>query len=143
MSAKLKFDDAAPDLVELHDKLDAVLAGQTEILDELRLLGLAIERRGKRYGDDAAIAKLLGAIVDAGAEPFFTAVELAELAALTKTECMVLRDAIIEAVREVNPRKIGHLLRRIEGRDFGGRAVHRIKTERDGLLWQIVASLRV
>jgi len=143
MSAKLKFDAPLALILELPDKLDAVLAGQTEILGELRLLGLALGRSGKRYDRDAAIAKLLGAMVDAGAEPFFTAVELAELAALTKPECMVLRDAIIEAVREVNPRKIGHLLRRIEGRDFGGRAVHRIKAERSGLLWQIVASSRV
>jgi hypothetical protein len=53
-----------------------------------------------------------------------------------------LHDAIVSAVRAINGRRVGKLLRRIEGADIDGLRVVRVGMDREGISWR-VASLRV
>ncbi len=111
--------------------LKQILERETEILAQLRAV--------QRASEDPGIAALLHAVIAAcGALPF-TAADLLEHAALSD------RVALAEALATCganSPRKLGKLLRRIEGAEFDGLVVQRVAEGRDGIVWRI-ASLRV
>lgn len=120
---------------------DDVLAVLIDIRDELRQIRVALQPRSRP--NDAAVSALLHEIVVAVADHAFTASDL--LQRIPTPDDERLRSAIVAACGSLSPRKIGHLLRRYEGRDLAGlRVVRTEKVAREGTIWQIVlASLHV
>jgi len=110
-----------------------------EDVAELRAAG---DRGAKK--DDAALSGLVRAIAAASNGLTFTVAELllhAEIVADHAAD-QRLHDAIVGAVGQVNGRRLGKLLGRIEGHEFDGLRIVRVGADRNGITWR-VASLRV
>jgi hypothetical protein len=78
-------------------------------------------------------AELVRAVRESVRDRMFTSAELAEHADLAPD----LRAAIMGAVGAVSPRRIGKLLRRIEGQDFGGASISRVGSDNSGIVWKV------
>lgn len=63
----------------------------------------------------------------------FTAGELCAFATLP--EAVNLRAALIALAGTFSPRRLGKMLRRLEGQDISGYRVERCGQERDGIIW--------
>lgn len=109
-------------------------AVQVQILDELRAIRALLERRQPTEPDEAA-AQLLGAIWVAVADRAFSSRELLKHAAMP--QATLLRDAIVAAVGALNAKRLGKLLKRVEGRTLGDRSVIRVGEDREGAIWQV------
>ena len=94
-----------------------VLALLRQIAADLHTLAAAAHPAGGR-NEDAALGGLLRAIVATAGRVAFSSAELVEHAALPPAA--TLRAAIVAAVGTVNPRRLGKVLRAIEGREIGG-----------------------
>lgn len=120
--------------------LDAQAAWQAGVLDELRAIrdeqrairGLLERRRPDEPND--AVVRLLAAIYEAVAERLFTARELVDHAT---DQSESLRDAIVIAVGALNAKRLGHLLKRIEGNTYGDHFIFRRGVGRDGIDWRV------
>jgi hypothetical protein len=111
-----------------------------DLVLEVRALRAELAGRGAALPRAADTAGLLRVIVAAVGDRVFTCAEL--VAHSTLPASADLHAAIVASVGAANPRKLGKLLRSIEGQDFAGLSVRRVGSERDGLIW-CVASLRV
>jgi hypothetical protein len=87
-------------------------------------------------------AELLRAIAATSEGRKFSVAELllrAEVVA-DRAEDRRLRDAILGALGEVNGKRLGQLLRRVEGADIEQLHVVRVGKGRDGIAWRIASS---
>jgi hypothetical protein len=100
-----------------------------DILTEIRALRADLAGRSPR--PDAGAAKLVLCISRAVGARVFSVTELLEHAQVTPE----LRTALIAAVGAENGRKVGKLLRRIEGMAFDGCRIMRAGSDREGILW--------
>lgn len=112
------------------------------ILAELQALRREVaELRAERERAPATGAEpLVRVIADFVGARAFTAKELVEHSELPAAA--ELRAAIVAGIGSANPRKLGKLLRAIEGRAFCGLSVRGVGSDRDGRIW-CIASLRV
>ena len=121
---------------------DAIAAALRELTLEVRALSARIDalcaERERRPPDEPAVRPLLHAIALATGGRKFTVAELFEHAEVVEP----LRDAIVDVVGEINGRRLGKLLRRLDGRELDGLRVARIGADREGISW-CVAGLRV
>jgi hypothetical protein len=124
MSAVRKPSDA--------DLLALVLAGQSEILAEVRALRAELAVRGARPAPES-VAELVRCLSQLPAGTAFSVAELLEHAQVVPAT----RAAIIAAVGAPNGRKLGKLLRRIEGLDFDGACIVRSGSTREGVSWRL------
>ena len=110
-----------------------------EIRDDVRFIRESLEhRRARDPQANAANAALVHAIAASCGDRNFTGAELIQHAAVVEN----LRAAIMRAVGALNAKKLGKLLRRIEGHEFDSFTVRRLYVERKGVLWA-VACLRI
>jgi len=109
-----------------------------EIRDELRGLRADLARRGADPQADAATADLLRLITDAAGTSRFSAWELVEHSRLPIRAG--LRGAMAAAGAAENCRRVGKLLKRIEGVEVDGRCVVRVGADREGAIWQVRVS---
>ena len=116
-------DDAPALLRELVDV-------QREVLAELRALRMVMEARGARQHVDQAAGELVRRIAQLPRVPFSVA-ELLEHAQVVPD----LAAAIVAAVGALNGRKLGKLMKRIEGTTFDHASIVRCGTSREGALW--------
>jgi hypothetical protein len=92
------------------------------------------------YGADDA--ELLHAISASSGGRVFRVADLllrAEVVA-DRAEDRRLRDAILGALGEVNGKRLGQLLRRVEGADIDSLCVARVGRARDGISWRVATS---
>ena len=111
-----------------------VLALLRQMAADLHTLAAAAHPAGGR-NEDAALGGLLRAIAATAGRVAFSSAELVEHAALPPAA--TLRAAIVAAVGTVNPRRLGKVLRAIEGREIGGLQVVREGTDREGVVWRV------
>jgi hypothetical protein len=120
------------------------------ILAELRALradlaALAVDRlpgagMPETRADDAPVANLLRTIAANIGDSLFCTTDL--WTRLPSPASEAVHAAVVRAVGAASPRRLGKLLRRIEGRDIAGLCVRRVDLIREGVVWQI-ACLRV
>jgi hypothetical protein len=103
-----------------------------EIRDEVRALRADLAPR-RRPPTRADLGKHLRAIAALVGDNLFSVSELLEHAAIPEGEA--LRAAIMALVGELNGRKLGKLLRDIEGREIAGLRVERVGEDRLGAAW--------
>jgi hypothetical protein len=115
---------------------DESLALLRQIAADVQALRAAFERRPDAVPTPDVAAPLVQAIAATCGDLAFSAAELVRHAALP--EFATLRAALIAAVGELNARRIGKWLRKVEGVDLGGLRVIRLALDRDGVVWQIV-----
>ena len=123
---------------------EGILAAILELLLDLNRKVDAISNQratDSPVDSDTAAPVLLRAIADIVGDHGFTAADL--LLRVPPPADAPLRRAIVRAVRAESPRRIGKLLKRYEGADVAGLRVVRVGVERDGIVWQVVACLRV
>jgi hypothetical protein len=101
------------------------------MLRELRAIRQAVERR--HVPRDERHVVLLTAIAAAAAGTAFTT---GELIAHAKIEG-ALREAIMMSCGGLNGRKLGRLLRRLEGVELGGHAIERCGEDSGGVIWLV------
>ena len=107
---------------EVLDALRTLLDGQRVMLAALaRLCG---------EPQAAALVRCIAEQVHARA---FSVAELQEHAEID----LQLRDAIVTAVGALNGKRLGQLLRSIEGVDFDGLSIVRTGANREGVLWRV------
>lgn len=99
-----------------------------EILGELRAIRAAIAPGPHAPLEPGAEALVLAISAHAG-DLLFCARELVEHSRL--------RAAIVAAVGELNSRRLGRLLRRLEGREIAGVRIERVGEDRDGVAWRV------
>ena len=108
----------------------------TQIRDgQHEVVALLKEQRPPPKPGDARYAELVAAIRAAIGDRVFSSAELIE-------HCDVapeLAVAITETVGGFNTRKVGRVLRRVEGMDLDGLRVARIGSDSNGVTWQIIA----
>jgi hypothetical protein len=118
------------------------------IAADLRAVRVAIEREQVRLFDPEAIIAPLRAIAErtrglrAAVDPY--AAEIAELlrviAGIFGDDCFTAAE-LIARVQPLwpwnNPRKVGKLFARIDGRNFGGLCVQQLGAERAGAIWRV------
>jgi hypothetical protein len=113
---------------------------QRQMAADLRVLAAAAPRALPpiaTYGADDA--ELLRAIAATSEGRKFSVSELllrAEVV-LDPAEDRRLRDAIVAALGEVNGKRLGQLLRRVEGADIDSLCVARVGRARDGVSWRV------
>lgn len=111
----------------------------TQLLAEVRLLNQRLTPRQRAA--DAEVTELLRAIVVSVGDHCFCCTDLLRRVPSPVDER--LRGAISAACGALSARRIGKLLRRVEGKDIAGlRVVRTGRVERDGAVWMIVASSR-
>jgi hypothetical protein len=110
-----------------------------QLIDEVR--GLRAEVRAllgaRRPPPDAAGEALLRAIHDHVRERPFTCFDLVDHVEVANAE--KLGAAIMAACGALSPRRVGRLLRSIEGEPLEGLRVVRVGISRAGILWQLKA----
>lgn len=123
---------------------EAILASLQAILGELRAVHAAIAGGRAAGRPDAADAELLRAIAMSVGDHVFCAADLFDRVR-PGPGSDPLQAAIVAATGDLSARKLGKLLRRIEGRNLDGFEVIRTGlAAREGLIWQVrAASLRV
>lgn len=112
---------------------DADAAWRADVLETLRAIQALLELRRPAEPNEAA-TRLLAAIYDAVKDRVFVSKELVAHAELPQAEG--LRDALV-AADALNAKRLGKLLKRIEGRTLGGHFVTRAAEERAGAIWQV------
>jgi hypothetical protein len=119
----------------------AVLALLAEIRDELRGLRTDLATSAPRALTPIAAydAELLRAISATSEGRKFTVSELLETIS-DRAEDRRLRDAIVSALGTVDGRRLGQLLRRVEGVNIDSLCVARVGEGRDGIAWRIASS---
>ena len=126
-------------LREQADTLEALLR---EVVAELRLLRLAVDRQ------DATISRAphspIGESTDSDRYRHLLSVLALTVQDRAFTVCEVvahtaaLGGALAEALPPgTNCRTLGKLFRRLEGRAIGGLQLERIGTDRDGVIWRL------
>lgn len=115
--------------------LRELVAGQREMLAELRELRADVAGRGAPRQAGPETAALLLAIRAAVGEYVFTCADLVEHAALPAAAD--LQGAIVAAIGSLQPRRIGKALRAIDGCDVEGLTVRRHGSGRDGVEWKV------
>ena len=113
--------------VEMNDALGR------EILAELRAIRLLLEQRAARPLE-ARHAELVAVIRETVGDAAFNAAELIEFGETVP----VIADALAAAGVGLNARKVGRLLRKVEGVNFGGFVIVRRGEDRDGIVWRLV-----
>ena len=109
-----------------------------EILDELRAIRAALDR-GTHQPNDQGAARLLSIISVEVEGRVFSSAELVEHARITPP----LREAIVDVVGELNARKVGKFLRRVEGRTLGELRIDRVGADSVGVAWHCVRVLPI
>jgi hypothetical protein len=107
-----------------------------EIRDELRLL--RSDLAGRRPQVDQLTSALVRCITDAAGTRPFSAWELVEHSRLPLRAG--LRAAMAAAGAAENCRRVGKLLKRVEGLEVDGRCVVRVGADREGAIWQVQVS---
>ena len=108
-----------------------------EIRDELRGLRADLGRRKAPADGDEALIELLRCIRARACDAVFAAGELVADAAQPPNEGLYA--AIVRANGDANPKRLGKLLRKIEGVDYGGFQIRRLGIDRLGVIWQCCA----
>lgn len=124
-----RFDDSA--LTEVLGALVAEARLQTALLERIAAVLCPA-------GTDAGARRLLEVIHGWCGTADFTAGDLVDHANFEPA----VRGALEDACGALSARRLGKLLRRLEGLDFGGLSVRRERVTREGITWR-VASLRV
>lgn len=106
--------------------------GQAMLAELVRIREL-LERRAPR---DERHAALVQAIAAAAGSAAFTSAELIAHAQIEGA----LRTAILASCAELNGRKLGRLLRRIEGADSLGWTIERCGADSSGVIWSVKPS---
>lgn len=115
------------ELAELPSTTDRLLG---QVLDELRLIRQVLERRSRpRDEDDLRVFHAMAVNQDVRSTRF-SAADVIRHALVARA----LRDALTAADCE-NPRSLGRLFRRIEGREIDGLTLVRVGEDRHGLVW--------
>lgn len=113
----------------------ALLALLEQIAADVRALREAAEHGREIRPQADTSADLLRVIRAAVGDCVFTCADLVEHAALpTAAE---LQAAMIAAVGSTNARRIGKLLRKVEGIGAGGLTVRRVGEDRGGAIWMV------
>ena len=128
--APMTEEDVPALLRELIGKVDALAA-------EVALLRADMARRIPLRRDAEATAALLAAISESVAGRTFSAAELVDHATLTTAGG--LRDAIVDAVGSLDARRLGKLLKRMQGAPGEGLRVVRVGEDGDGARWELWA----
>jgi hypothetical protein len=102
-----------------------------EIRDEVR--GLRADLAPRRSPTRADHGKHLRAISAVVGARVFSVAELIEHGMIVEGEAV--RAAIVALVGELNGRKLGKLLRDIEGREIAGLRVERVGEDSRGIIW--------
>jgi len=103
---------------------------------EMRKVRVLLEEARRPEPGDVRYSELVRAMRETVRDKAFTTAELVEYAGLVPA----LREAIVAAVGALNPRRIGKLLRRIEGHDFDGVNIIRIGADSSGVVWGVRVS---
>ena len=113
-----------------------------DVLAELRELRRVVDdlaaRHGPRMPFSAADVALVAAIHEAVGPRPFCSWQLIDHAELQVSAA--LAEAIVDAIGALNARKLGKLLRRIEGQDVQGLRAERVAASREGLVWRVTAA---
>lgn len=111
-----------------------------ELRDEVRTLRDEVQAlRGRRHAPEAfdpAALDLVAAVAAAAGKASFSTQELIAHAEIDHT----LRAAIDASVGGQNARRLGRLLRKLEGYQVGGHRLHLSGTDRDGHIWRCDAA---
>ena len=103
-------------------------------LGELRAEVAALRRVVEGRSDRPEIGALLSKIHDAVGERGFTGAELIDYAEVSNATALL--HAIVAACG-TNPRRLGRLFRRIEGKEIAGLVVRRVDDSRAGIVWKV------
>lgn len=114
--------------------LRTLLAEQRQLREELQALRSSVERGRDKPAPPAGIAEHLRAISAMVEGRSFSINELLAHAAIL-SEGKALREVIVGMVGALNGKRLGKLLRRIEGQDIGGLRVERVGADRLGAIW--------
>lgn len=131
-------------MTDLPALLREVLQGQQEILAELQELRAAVAARpGRKPTCSAEDLALVQAIHLAVGSRAFVASEIIDYMLAPRMKgaaeiCAALRAAIAEP----DSRRLGKLLKRLDGLDLDGFRVVRVGEDREGAVWSVERELR-
>lgn len=125
----------APAPADVLALLQAIVATQRELLEGQRAILSALGTRQAAASGGENYGPLLLAIYPHTQHGTFSGRQLVALATEPANE--VLRTVIVKTVGELNARKLGKLLARIDGREFDGLRVEYVGDERDGAIWLV------
>jgi hypothetical protein len=116
----------------------------SELIAEIRGLRADLAASAPRAREpiaayDADVVELLRAISSASEGRKFTVSGLLETIS-DRAEDRRLRDSIVAALGTVDGRRLGQLLRRVEGADIDSLSVARVGEGRDGIAWRVASS---
>ena len=121
-------------LTEISAKLDC-LPALAEALQ--RVLGvLARHQTDGADSRQVAIAEMVRLIRARAEDALFSSSEL--IADCLHPANVALRDAVTAALGDTSAMKLEHLLKKIEGINYGGIAIVRHGEDRDGIVWRAV-----
>jgi DNA integrity scanning protein DisA with diadenylate cyclase activity len=108
---------------------------QELILEELRAIHLALT---PQTAPDGAVVRLTNELSRASRGFHFTIQSILETSEIEQADGdSRLRDLIIEALEEINARKLGALIATHEGRNISGKVIRRGKKTSAGVSWKI------
>ncbi len=110
------------------------MTAKTDLLLEQILEQLVIAN-ARRTMPPPDIAKHLKTIYLVVGDRLFTSAELVAHAALP--QAADLRSALISIAGTCEPKRIGHLFKKIAGVDYDGLQIVRVRVERDGVVWRV------
>lgn len=123
-------DDLARTLGAIQAQLDAILAGQREILAALPA------RRARASAADRALVR---AVFEAVGNRLFTSAEILDyLANRQLAGASAIREALLAAIDDPTSIRLGKLLERIQDVELDGLRVVRAKNEGGSALWSVV-----
>ncbi|MGE0875665.1 MAG: hypothetical protein AB7O31_13460 [Burkholderiales bacterium] len=120
------------------EALAQLAAGQREILAEIRALRAdvrAMAERGRRRHRPADHGEHLRAIAAVVGSRLFSVNELLRHATLTDDG--ELRGALVGIAGALNGRRIGKVLREVEGQNIDGLRIERVGEDRQGITWTL------
>ncbi|MFT3811065.1 MAG: hypothetical protein QM698_14215 [Micropepsaceae bacterium] len=134
MTNRLEFqhalDRGLDDLTSIH--------GEERRLAARKATAMAIIQTAREgLSGRSAEQELIRAIFETVGDRAFTSGELIRYVDALGEAAGVLKPALDFAPCGRSARRLGKLLDRVKGRDFGGLSVHRVGAERDGAVWTV------